>query len=428
VSTGSAKRHVLTTSTDIIPSSTLDPIARPWIAGFLLVGMLLGVVGSLLIAWQYHINVDPRISGLHFLGLDAGYVIAVASAQRLLLRVSIRGVALVACALACSSLLALSFLVPPVPVAWRIVGLALMGAAGGALMTSLLYALQPYFEKAPALVANLAGVLFGCGCLLSTLMVAVTYFASSVRIQTALLALAPLIFLAIYGVNKHPVARAAVEHRPHEAMLRDTLRDLRSVAAVLFGLLLFVQFGNEWALAGWLPLFLIHRLGSNPVWAIFALAVYFLTLMIGRLAVRNLLPRINHAKLLAASIAVAMIGYLMLSFTTSMPGAWIAAIVIGAGFAPIYPLIAETFDHRFSYHPGFYNGLFSIAITGAMLMPWVLGYVDAWLGIQYVMLIPALGSIVVLILTLLIMLEARVMGAPKDERFPKTNTAAAGKR
>ena len=34
--------------------------------------------------------------------------------------------------------------------------------------------------------------------------------------------------------------------------------------AVLFALLLFFQFGNEWSIAGWLPLFLIRRVGLSP--------------------------------------------------------------------------------------------------------------------------------------------------------------------
>lgn len=409
-----------TQSTPVISQNGLNRGAREWLAGFLLIGMLLGLTGSLLIAWHYHIDVDPRITGLHFLGLNAGYVIAAAGAERQVRRAGVRLLAATSCALALMSLVTLSFLVPPVPAAWRMVALAFVGASAGGLMTALLHALAPEFERAPAATANLAGVLFGCGCLLSTLMVAVTYLAGSVQIQTGLLAIVPLLFGTVYLAGKD---RAVI--RPFTQI--DTLRDLRSVAAVLFSLLLFFQFGNEWAIAGWLPLYLIHRLGSNPVWAIFALAGYFLALMIGRIAVRALLPRVNHAKLLMASIVTAMIGYLLLSLTTAMTGAWIAVIVIGAGFAPIYPLTAETLDERFSYHPGFYHGIFSIAITGAMCMPWVLGYVDASLGVQYVMLIPALGSVVVLALALLIMLEARVMGSKISGNL-KANAAGAGKQ
>ena len=392
--------------------------------GFLLLGVLVGLLGSLLIAWQYHIDTDPRLIGLHFLSLNAGYVVAAAIAQRLLRSLSMRAIAMAACVIACASLLGLSFAVPPIPAIWRMLGLGWMGAASGALATALLYTLERYFSAAPAALANAAGVLFGCGCLLSTVMVGITYFAGSVQIETGLLALVPFVYFLAFAANKYPAARASVEYRDEENRLRETLRSLRSIAAVLFSLLLFVQFGNEWAIAGWLPLFLIRRLGANPVWAILALACYFLALMLGRLLVRRVLPRVSHRKLLLGSISTAMVGYLLLSFTRSMAGAWIAAAVIGTGFAPIYPLIAESLDDRFAYHPGFYNGIFSIAITGAMSAPWLLGYVDAYLGIRYVVLLPALGSIAVLILALLIMLEAHLMGGGKSGEMRHAHAAA----
>ncbi|HSU32544.1 MAG TPA: hypothetical protein VLJ11_15030, partial [Bryobacteraceae bacterium] len=78
------------------------------------------------------------------------------------------------------------------------------------------------------------------------------------------------------------------------------------------------------------------------------------------------------------------------------------------------------------YHPGFYNGIFSIAITGAMSAPWLLGYVEASLGARWVMLLPALGSIVAAVVALLIMLEARVMGGAKRKEPEKAMRAAGG--
>ena len=46
------------------------------------------------------------------------------------------------------------------------------------------------------------------------------------------------------------------------------MRDLRSVLAIIFALLLFFQFANEWSIAGWLPVFLIDRLGLSPATAV----------------------------------------------------------------------------------------------------------------------------------------------------------------
>lgn len=407
-----------------------DSGIREWISGFVLVGLLLGLLGPLLIAWQYHIHTNPQLIGLHFLALNAGYVVAAAVTQRLLRRVSMRTVAIAGCAIAFASLLALSFVVPPVLPVWRIVALVFAGFAGGSLTTALLYALEPYFAKAPATVANRAGAFFGAGFFIAALVVGVTYFAGSVQIETALLALIPLIYLILYIANRWPAVLSPVSARARETATN--LHDLRKVASVLFSILLFFQFGNEWAIAGWLPLFLIHRLGMNPVWAIFALALYCLALMAGRLIAQPLLRFISHRRLLLGASGLAMSGCLLLSFNTSIPGAWIAVSMIGAGFAPIYPLVAENLDDRFSYRPGFYNGIFSIAITGAMCAPWLLGYVDQYLGIQFVMLLPALGSVIVLIAGLLIMLEGHLMGdreqtPPSTEQKPKGMAAASGK-
>ena len=383
---------------------------RRWLAGFLLLGVLLGVLGSLVISWQYHIDVEPQLIGLHFLALNAGYVIAVATSQRLLLRLAPRTLALVSCCIAAAALSGLSFVPPPVWVGWRMALLAVLGTAGGMLATSLLYAFGPYFSKTPASALNRAGLFMGCGCLLATLTNAISYFAGLIPSGTALLAAIPLAFFLLILFDKSAVGSRSLL-APREEARRETLRDLRSIAKVLLSLLLFFQFGNEWAIAGWLPLFVVHRLGGSPVSALLTLAAYFLALMLGRLAMQKLLSKVQHWKFLLGSVTTSIFGCLLLSLSGSLATAWLGVIVIGASFAPIYPLVAERLDDRFSYHPGLYNGTVSIAITGAMSAPWLLGFVDANFGMRYVMLLPAVGSVFVLILSLLIMLEAHLMGS-----------------
>ena len=179
---------------------------------------------------------------------------------------------------------------------------------------------------------------------------------------------------------------------------------------MLFSALLFFQFGNEWVIAGWLALFVIQRLGANPMEAVFILAVHFLALTFGRMAVRPMLPRAKRAGLLYASILVSIAGYLWLSFAVSVLGACLAGVMVGLGYAPVYPIVAESLSSRGSYQPGFFQGIFSIAVTGAMSAPWIAGYLDGWLGIQSVMLLPACGSMAVLLLALLIRREAMAAG------------------
>ena len=393
-----------------------------WLSGFLVLGVLIGLLGSLVVAWHYHIDVEPQIIGLHFLALSVGYVLAATIGQIWVRWMPLRTLALLSCALAVISLGALGMLGPPVLPIYRIIGCGLIGISAGGLSTALLYASEPYFADAPAAAANGAGSLLGCGCLLSTICTAVTYSLGSVEIfgvlvgplqlEMAALAIVPGFFFLLFLVNRFSLARRAVGER-EEDLHREMLADLRSIATVLFSLLLFFQFGNEWAIAGWLPLFLIHRFGLNPAWAIGILGFYFFALIFGRLVAQALLEWFNHRKLLLGSIVLAMIGYVVLSFAQSAVGALIAVAIIGAGYAPIYPLIAERLDDRFSYHPGFWNGTVSIAITGAMCAPWILGYVDQFLGVEYVMVVPALGSVAVCILAILLMYEAHLMGEKK---------------
>jgi fucose permease len=403
---------------------TLEYVDRSplWLSGFLVLGVLIGLLGSLVVAWHYHIDVEPQIIGLHFLALSVGYVLAATIGQLWVRWMTLRTLALLSCGLATIALAALGELGPPVMPIFRIVGCGLIGVAAGGLSTALLYASEPYFADAPAAAANVAGSLLGCGCLLATILTATTYSLGSVelfgilfgplQLDMAALAVVPGFYFLLFLVNRFSLARRPVGER-QEDLHREMLKDLRSIATVLFSLLLFFQFGNEWAIAGWLPLFLIHRFGLNPAYAIAILGFYFFALIFGRLVAQALLEWFNHRKLLLGSIVLAMLGYLVLSFAQTALGALIAVAIIGAGYAPIYPLIAERLDDRFSYHPGFWNGTVSIAITGAMCAPWILGYVDQFLGVEYVMIVPALGSVAVCILAVLLMYEAHLMGEKK---------------
>jgi MFS family permease len=117
-----------------------------------------------------------------------------------------------------------------------------------------------------------------------------------------------------------------------------------------------------------------------------------------------------------------MLGYLLLSLTISPVGAALAAILTGLAFAPVYALVAEKIGRRFDYEPGFFNGIFSLAIAGGMLIPALLGFVGYYFGMEYVLLIPAFGSAAVLALMLLIVLAAKLLSGD-DEALPPSQHA-----
>jgi MFS transporter, FHS family, glucose/mannose:H+ symporter len=393
---------------------------RPGIrlAGFMCLGIAMGLPGSLFVAWQYHIDAEPALIGSHFLALSASFIIGTILGQRLIRATGTERLARLGCILAASALGALPWVAPPVAMGLRLSALAVLGASSGVLATALLHALEPDFHLAPAAALNRAGLWFGAGCLLATLVMGVTYFAARERFAPACLAVIPLLVL-IAGLKKKalPVPNLT-GHGEETDSLRHTLRDLRSIATVLFSLLLFFQFGNEWTVAGWLPVVVIRRTGASPVAAIAILGLYFCSLTAGRMLAQSLLSRMSKRRLLLLGVVAALGGCAWMSAAGEIGVFAFGAILVGLGFAPVYPLVAESLDERFSYHPGFYNGTVSIGILGAMSMPWILGLVAGAKGLEYVLLGPATGSVIVLLLVLLLMFEAHLMGGGADRLRP----------
>jgi fucose permease len=278
--------------------------------------------------------------------------------------------------------------------------------AAGMLNLGLFHAISPAYQRNSAATVNLGGIWYGLGCLAATLLVAGTFYAYSVMSIVISMAVVPALFAILYARTNY--AAALVGAHP---TLREAAADFRSPGAMLFALLLFFQFGNEWSIAGWLPLFLIRRVGLSPSAALWILALYWLFLMLGRLIAVAILPRVRHGRLLFLSVLAAFFGCLILFVTDNGFGAAMGVFFVGSGYASIYPLVAEAIGRRFPYyHPGFFNGVFSLAMVGGLLAPATLGYAASVLGVGVVMGIPLLGTCMVVALLLLIWLESKVTG------------------
>src|SRR5436305_12093971 len=115
------------------------------------------------------------------------------------------------------------------------------------------------------------------------------------------MAVVPGLFAGVYARTSYPGPGEGTQ-----PTLARALSDFRSPGAVLFALLLLVQFGNEWSIAGWLPLFLIRRVGLSPSNSLFTLALYWGFLLLGRVIAVAILPRVSHGRLLLGSVVSAI--------------------------------------------------------------------------------------------------------------------------
>lgn len=359
-------------------------------------------------AWRHHIEPNFAVIGTYFLCQNVGVIAGALVGGWLLRRKGISIAMSVACAAGCAGFLCLAAFSPPATVFGRFFGLFLLGFCAGMVNLGAWHGVTPAYDLHPAATLNLTGLLFGTGCLLSALFLSGTFFVYTVPSILMLLA-APFAFAsAVYA--RSPMPEDPVRAEP---TWRQALRDFRSPAAILMALLLFFHLGNEGALSGWLALFLTQRLGASPADSILLLALYWLSLLLGRVLAQWILPGTRHGLLLLGAVLLPMFACGVLYFTNNMFGATVGVLLAGGGFSVILPLVMEQIGNRFPYfHPGFFNGIFSLALTGSLLAPASLGYLAHFFGIGVVMGLPMAGSMIVLFLLLLILLETRLSGRP----------------
>jgi fucose permease len=387
------------------PAIMAQPVAsRRALAGLFLSGLFLAFPGVILVAWDYHRSSDYAAMGLYFLFMNLGVLAAVQSARLLLKKRGIKTLLASGCLLAAACLIVLAFTPPPAPVGWRWAALFGMGAAAGLLNAGVFQLLAVAYERAPAATMNLAGILFGGGCLAGCLLVGAGIGTYGLWLPVALFA----VVSAGYGLwyLRRPFPAAII---PDKVPTARAVEAFRSPAAILLALLLFFQFGSEWAIAAWLPLFLVQRLGVSPGAGLWLLSLYWLAIVLGRILIQPLLQRFRHGRLLMSSVLAALFGCMILAFTNNLPGAGVAVVATGLGFAAVYPLVVERVGARFSYyHPVYFNGIFSVAFTGGLLAPWLVGMLASVMGIGAVMLVAVVGTLAVFVLLILIWIESKL--------------------
>jgi len=224
------------------------------LAGFLLSGFLMALLGAILPAWGYHRDPpDFAAVGNYFLALAVGIVVAAWCGRRVAERQGVTFLLVSACVLSCLSLLYLAMVSPPAGEWWRVGGLLALGIGAGLLNLALFSAISPSYRSDVAGTVNRGGAWYGLGCVAATLLVAGTFYVYTVPSILIFMAVVPAVFGGMYlQTTFAPRASGA------EPDMRQALNDFRTAGAVLFALLLFVQFGNEWSIAGWLPIFLIR--------------------------------------------------------------------------------------------------------------------------------------------------------------------------
>lgn len=387
-------------------------VAAKTLAGLLISGLLMALPGAILPFWRHHMESRYLLIAVYFLAQIAGLLGARLWAPRLGRAYGLAAAMSASCWLAVGGLLVMGVFSPDAHWGWRVGGLFLAGSAAGLMNIAVIASTSGVYERHPAAAANVGGMFYGTGCLVCALAIGGSYFSYTFPLTALLLLLLPAGGCLLY-------AHARIPNQPLRvaANWAETAREFRSPAAILLALLLFFQFGNEGAIGGWLALFLTQKIGMSPASSIFLLALYFAALLGGRILAQVLLGSVGHGRMLFGSVLMGLFGCLILAFTAGQFGAVTGVLLCGLAFSAVLPLTFERIGNCFPYfRPGFSYGIFSIALTGGLLAPASIGLYAYWFGIDVVMVVPMLGSIMVLLIVLLIFLEARLHAAATAAR------------
>jgi fucose permease len=256
---------------------------------------------------------------------------------------------------------------------WLLPAVLLLGIGGGALNagTNTLVADLHDDPQRKSAALNLLGVFFGIGALL--LPFAIGALIATFGIGQLLIAAAVLCgVIALYAL----VLTFPVPKQPHRLPAGDMPRFLRSPLVLAMAFLLFFQSGVEFTLGGYISVYLTRGHSLSVQQASWILAGYWAAVIVARIVSSRVLLNADPVREVGGSALLACVAAFVVAFVPGSMAAVIAIIATGLALAPIYPTVLGIAGSRFREHSGTVFGiLFTIALCGGMLLPWISGQV-----------------------------------------------------
>ncbi len=367
-------------------------------SGFFLSGLLLALLGAALPGGGFYLTEEHAAAGWLFCAVGAGLMLAS------LIPFRPSALAVAGCVLAALSLV--SFGLMPAPIgfvsqaaAWLTVGFG-AGLVNRALIESMG---EPYRASSASAIAKSA-LSFLVGCLASALLVAAGFHFGFVSQTPAALALLPAAFGVYYW-------RRPLSPEIHAAPATSPFREFSRFSLLTITAALLLQCGSEWLVGGWVPVFLSHRIGLGPEDALWLLTAYWLALIAGLFGAWYLSARVSRGRILLLSIAAVLAACFLLGSTNNAPGAAVSVVLLTLGFSGLSCLLTQSLSARLpAYRPIALNRLLTVTLAGGLFSAWLAGLLASWAGLTAILILPAVNSLLVAALLLVLWLESKVTG------------------
>lgn len=371
--------------------------------GMLTFGIVLTTLGAVLPSVIERFGIDKAAAGSLFLLMTFGIVIGSLVFGPLCDRYGYKGMLLLATALVVVALEGIAF-APSME--WLRVAVVAIGVGGGVIngATNALVA-DISVEGRTAGLSKLA-IFFGVGAVgvpfvLGSLLGAFSYSTIIAAIGACVLLPLAITAVARFPEPKHaqgfPLAAA-------KGLVRDPI-------LLTMGFMLFLESGMEITVGGWTATFFKEELQIADQRALVYLSLYWLGMMLGRIALSTVLRRAAPARLLLSCLTVAFLGAFLLIVAHVASLAALGVFLIGLGFSATFPVVLGFVGDRY---PVLSGTAFSIAmvmaLTGGMLLPFATGLLGTAYGLRASLLIVPVA--IVLLATLLAVTSTRLTRQP----------------
>lgn len=176
-------------------------------------------------------------------------------------------------------------------------------------------------------------------------------------------------------------------------------RFLRRPLVILIGCLLFFQSGVEFTLGGFISTYLTRGQTMSIQTASWILAGYWAALILARILSSRLLLNADPHRVVVIAAVAACAAASAAGLLADPVFASAAIVATGLTLSPIYPTVLGIAGSHYRQHSGTVFGiLFTIALCGGMLLPWISGQLAQRTGLRAVFAVVATAFAVIAIL------------------------------
>lgn len=190
-----------------------------------------------------------------------------------------------------------------------------------------------------------------------------------------------------------------IDQSKNAATLKSCLLLLKDKYVLMMVMGIFFYVGAEVSMSSGVPILLKEKFGISEFGLWVAWALFFLPILIGRFTGGIILRYLKPGLFLLITVIISLVG-LALMFTGNQMITYICIILIGLGFANIFPLIFSITVDKMPERSNELSGLMVTAIVGGAFIPPIMGYVADMTTILTGFIIPLLAVIYILIITL----------------------------